>query len=129
MRCYEPDGYRYIENGSKNKCGVNPKERNKVVTVYADPLAQPRCLVYLLDKYLSKLPQRAKDMDIFYMRPISSSKDCTTREVWYECAPVGKEKLRKFLGAMCEDAGLSNKKTNHSLRANGATALFNAGGS
>ena len=28
---------------------------------------------------------------------------------------------------MCHEAGISEKKTNHSLRATGATALFNAG--
>ena len=44
---------------------------------------------------------------------------------WYEHAPVGKEKLRTFVATMCQEAGIA-PKTNHSLRATGATALFNA---
>ena len=46
---------------------------------------------------------------------------------WYQCSPVGKEKLRKYLAMMCEDAGITERKTNHSLRATGTTALFSAG--
>ena len=43
---------------------------------------------------------------------------------WYECALVGKEKLRIILATMCREAGIA-PKTNHGLRATGATALFN----
>ena len=42
------------------------------------------------------------------------------------CAPVGRDKLCKFLSDMCEAAGIEQKKTNHSLRATGATEMFNA---
>ena len=31
------------------------------------------------------------------------------------------------MDAMCKEAGIKEKKSNHSLRATGATALFNAG--
>ena len=44
---------------------------------------------------------------------------------WYECAPVGCDKLVKYLETMCREAGIT-KKTNHSLRATGTTALFRA---
>ena len=55
-----PDCYTYVENGSKNKSGVNPKENNKVIPVYANSTARPRCLVYLLDKYFSKFSPKGK---------------------------------------------------------------------
>ena len=45
---------------------------------------------------------------------------------WYDCVPLGKEKLQKFVEVMCKEAGINGKKTNHSLRATGATAIFNA---
>ena len=32
------DCYTYVENGSKNRSGVNTKETNKVVSVYASPI-------------------------------------------------------------------------------------------
>ena len=55
VRSTDPDCYTYVENGSKNQSGVNTKETNKVVPVYVSPSTRPRCLVYLLDLYLSKL--------------------------------------------------------------------------
>ena len=49
-------------------------------------------------------------------------------EPWYENAPVGKNKLATFVKEMFLEAGFEeNPKTNHSLRATGATALFKAG--
>ena len=107
----------------KNKSGSNPKAANKVVPVYASPESRPQCLVYLLDTYLSKLPQGAKAPDTFYLRPVGKIPS-NPAVPWYECAPVGKEKLRKFLSTMCKEAGIHGK-TNHSLRAKGASAMFN----
>ena len=64
-------------------------------------------------------------MDAFYLRQVS--KEVSKKDYWYECAPIGKEKLRKFVEAMCQEAGISEKKTNHSLHATDATALFSVG--
>ena len=113
-----------MENGSKNRRGVNTKETNKVVPVYASRSTRPRCLVYLLDLYLSKLPAGSKEWDVFYLRPAAKVPADPTAP-WYERAPVGKEKLRTFVVTMCQEAGIA-PKTNHGLRATGATALFNA---
>ena len=51
IREYEPDRYTYVENGSKNHQGGfgTKRQSNKVVTIYANPDAVPRCVVYLLD--------------------------------------------------------------------------------
>ena len=114
------DCYKYVENGSKNKSGVNPKE-NKLIPVYTNSKACPRCLVYLLDKTF----QKGKDMDVSYLHPVS--KKVSDDEPWYECSTVCKEKLRKYMETMCREAGITEKKTNHSLRATGTTALFSAG--
>ena len=46
--------------------------------------------------------------------------------VWYDCIPVGRDTLKKFTEKMCLEAGISEKKTNHSLRATGASALYDA---
>ena len=123
-RSFDPDCYKYVENGSKNITGVNPTENNKIVPVYAQPDAQPRCIVYHLDKYFDKFPADTHGLDVFYLRPKAS---VTNPNVWYDCAPVGAHKLKTFLECMCKEAGISQKKTNHSLRATGASALFNAG--
>ena len=93
----EKDSYVYVENGSKNCSGTSTRITNKVVPVYARPESRPRCLVYLLDTYLEKLPVWAKEKDIFYCRP---AKIPNHSGVWYECAAVGKEKLRTFLASV-----------------------------
>ena len=69
VRSSEPDCYTYIENGSKNNSGANPKQANKVVPVYALTELRPRCLVYLLDKYFERPPPKAFELDIFYLQP------------------------------------------------------------
>lgn len=42
---------------------------------------------------------------------------------WYEACPVGRNKLGSMVNGMCAEAGLL-RKTNHSLRATGATTLL-----
>ena len=113
----------YVENGSKNCSRTSTHITNKVVPMYAHPESHPRCLVYLLDTYLEKLPASAREKDIFYCRP---AKIPNHSGVCYECAAVGKEKLHTFQASMCEEAGISKEKTNHSLRATGGTAMFAA---
>ena len=93
--------------------------------MYAQIESRPRCLVYLLDLYLGKLPQWAKDRNVFYVWP-SKNVPSNPTSPWYDCVPLGKEKLRKFVVVMCKEAGINEKKMNHSLRATGATAKFNA---
>ena len=39
---------------------------------------------------------------------------------------MGKNTLNTLISQMCQEAGIQGRKTNHSLRATGATALFNA---
>ncbi len=40
---------------------------------------------------------------------------------------MGKHKLGGMVGGMCEEAGIGERKTNHSLRVTGATSLYNGG--
>lgn len=84
QRHYSPDHYIYIENGSKNNSGANLKIQNKVVSVYANPSSDERCLVALLDKYLSKLPPVAFEKDVFYMKPRTATPS-DADSPWYDC--------------------------------------------
>ena len=63
-----PDSYTYYEHGSKNRSGGLDQlhEDNKSVGCVVVPEKRPICLVYLLDKYLSKLPEYAFSNDILY---------------------------------------------------------------
>ena len=99
---------------------------NKVVPIYACPAAGERCLVYLLDLYLSKLPSIAFEKDVLYWKPKNDIPK-SSKEPWYHCQPVGKHKLSGMVAWMCEEAGLSERKTNHSLCVTGATSLYKGG--
>ena len=75
------------------------------MVVYACPAAGERCLVNLFDLYLSKLPSIVFE-----------------KEPWYH-ANLSGNKLSGMVLWMCEKAGLSEHKTNHSLDVTGATSL------
>ena len=95
---------------------------NKTVPCYAVPENLPMCLVFLLDRYLLRLPQYAFREDVLYCRP-KTKPPADESSPWYEDCPVGKNKLGSFVSEMCSEAGIP-RKTNHSLRATGATTLF-----
>ncbi len=96
---------------------------NKIVEIHEN---EPRCLVFLLDHYLAKLPKYALDADVFYLRPKLKTPSCPD-EPWYDSVPIGKNKLSSLMKDLSIHAGLDEIKSNHSLRATGATALFAAG--
>ena len=81
--------------------------------------------MYLLDFYFSKFPELPTSMDAFYLKPLAKVPD-NFDDPWFERAPIGKNVLAKFVQVMCEEAGIQEKKTNHSLRATGVTSLFTA---
>ncbi len=112
LRLKDPDRYIYTENISKNRAGGLAQLRleHKQVPVYASSSAGERCHVRLLDLYLSKLPTSAKECDVFYCQP-----------------PCGKNSLAKMVPDMFAEAGVTQRKTNHSLRAAGVSQLFEAG--
>ena len=83
-------------------------------------------MVYLLDLYLSKLPPVAFEKDNLYWQPKQSVPTKST-DPWYNCQPVGKHKLQAMVASMCEEAGICERKTNHSLRVTGATTMYNSG--
>ena len=122
-RTSNPDCYTYVEHGSKNRSGGldQLKVENKRVPCYAVPDQSPKCLVFLLDLYFEKLPLYAFEKDIFYCRSKPSTP--TSDPCWYESIAVGKNKLGSMVKEICVDAGIA-VKTNHSLRATGASAMF-----
>ena len=79
--------------------------------------------MYLLRCYFSKLPKAAYERDIFYWRP----RDCTPVDVvaqGFEERVMGKGKFGSMVKTMCAKAGITGNKTNHSLKATGATRMF-----
>ena len=91
-----PDRYTYVaaESGPKNKKPHGIQMNSNFSPVYhANPAAGERCLVYLLDLYISKLPDNAFEEGIFYHRPLAFvPKDVSCP--WYGPSAVGLERLR-----------------------------------
>ncbi len=63
--------YIYHENVSKNRNGSFRQLHlsAKVVPVFASVEAGERCPVLILDRYIRRLPQEARDKDLSYVRP------------------------------------------------------------
>ena len=119
-RQYNPDHYVYYENVSKNNSGSFKKMRvkGKVVPVYSCQDAGSRCPIHILDTYL-----KAYESNLFYLRPLAEI-PADTSKPWYAAQPIGRDTLQNKLRTMCKLAGSNGSKTNHSLRAAGATQMY-----
>ena len=120
--------YTYYENVSKNHNGsfAQLHVQSKVVPLYENPDLGDRCPVFILDKYISRLPAKAKADDIFYARPLDRI-PMETDTPWYSAVPIGKNMLQNMVKSMCTEAKIQDSKTNHSLRATAATQMFQNG--
>ena len=85
-----------------------------------------RCLIYILDLYISKLPSKAVEDDVFYVCPLKEIPSDPSAP-WYSAVPVGKHTLNDMVKKMCSVAGIQGNKTNHSLQATGATQMYQSG--
>lgn len=91
---------RLCQKGSKNHPGTfrQKQQSNKVVPLYSNPEAEPRCVIYLLDFYFSKFPQLASTMPFFYLKPLPTKPD--NEAPWFQATPIGKNTLAKFAEKM-----------------------------
>ena len=58
---------------------------------------------------IQKMPRYAFEKDIFFLRP--KNKAPSSDLPWYDCVPVGKNKLSTMVRDICSEGGI-NKKTN-----------------
>uniref|UniRef100_A0A1X7USH0 ZMYM2-like/QRICH1 C-terminal domain-containing protein n=2 Tax=Amphimedon queenslandica TaxID=400682 RepID=A0A1X7USH0_AMPQE len=128
--------YWYTEHGSKNNLGgvkqVRKRQPNKVVKHFTNPSLGYRCLVCLLDLYISKTTQfkpDSSDSDTFYLRLMIEDYSCDDSEKqWFYVCAIGHNTLKGMVKGMCKDAGISfEEKSNHSLCAASATRMMDAG--
>ncbi|MCG8623494.1 MAG: DUF3504 domain-containing protein [Proteobacteria bacterium] len=103
---YTEHGYKNI-NGGFYQLGVE----NKCVPIYRNREAGERCLVYLLDLYISNIPDEAKEADLFYCRPLQVFAES---RCWYSRQPRGKHTLNDMVKTMCSEAGIEGHFTNQS---------------
>ena len=84
--------------------------------------AQFICLIYTSASY----QYDAKEKDLLYIWPLDK-KPQDPNLPWYSTVPLGKHTLQQKVKKICADAGVCGNKTNHSLRATGATELYKRG--
>ncbi len=116
----------YTENGSKNRSGsYKDRSEAKQVKHFADLVSSEWCVVALLKKYLRKLPSEVlqNTAEKLYFHPKDKTPD--SDEPWFIRQHLGRNTLGKMVNGMCDEGQLP-RKTNHSLRAIGATRMFAA---
>ena len=120
------NSYVYEEFGSKNNQGgfTSLNLQNKVVKQHESSAI--KCHIKILDKYFQVLPEDAKSKDVFYLKPLKNV-PTVANAPWFSSVPIGRNKLNGLLKEMCAEAGITGNFTNHSLRAYGATTLFQSG--
>ncbi len=118
------DYVEYTENGSNNRPGsYKDKRENKVVRYYADSSLGERCYVSLLKLHFSKLPDDVlrNSANLFYLQP-KEEKPLSPLS-WFKRQTHDRNSLNSVVKKACEQVGIM-EETNHSLRATGATRLF-----
>ena len=111
-RDFTSDGllhFTYTENCSKNRCGgFNQLDiENKVVEQFQDLHAGDHCDLHL---YISKVPHKAFEQDIFHVRPLPKI-PAGPSAPWFTSVLVGRNTLSKMLQNMCDEGGVQGKKT------------------
>ena len=79
---------------------------------------QIQCFVRLFKK-CSACPSNGPG-DAFYLQPVKNP----TENCWSTAKPLGHNTLTKSISRMCDAAGITGFKSNHSLRATLATKLY-----
>ena len=122
-------GLKYLEykecTSKCNQVGLMSRFiKPKVSCAYQNVTNADRCMVRLFEKYVSHHPDHdPKCSKDFYLHPLSNQNG----NVWYSCQPRGRHTLGEVVKNLCKKAGLSEKRTKHSLRACTATRMYEGG--
>ena len=116
---------KYQEDISKNHPGglKGRKITPKVVYHHANIANPEHYFVRLFKNYTSLTPPDAP-ANAYYLKP---AKNQPTSTCWYSCQPSGHNPLGNTVARLCQSAGISGFKTNHSLRATSASRLHQSG--
>ena len=98
-----PEGrvrYTYTENASKNRSGgvAQLDVSHKVVHQFTHPELGERCHVFILDKYLAKIPDSVK---VNYVRPLNKAPE-SDNAPWFSSVAVGKNQLSKMVNKISQ---------------------------
>ncbi len=78
----------------------------------------------LFKKYIAARPDgNPKCSKDFYLRPLAKF---NSDGIGFSCQPLGIHKIESAIKRLCVEAGITGKRSNHSLRATSATRLYEA---
>lgn len=122
--CVDAKGRQYIcmayNEADKNHHGLDSRENIKQARMYVNE--GPFCPVKSFQKYVSKLHPGLSD---FFQRPLKNVQE--NKDIWYYNKAVGVNMLSSFMARMSNEAGLSNRYTNHCIRAHVTSTLHSQG--
>ena len=105
----------------KTHHGIDSREKAKEPRMYET--RDEFCPLGSFEKYLSKLNPNC---DRLLQRPKRSFRDPESK-IWFENAPLGINKINSFMAKLSEAANLSQRYTNHCIRAFVSTHLKSKG--
>ena len=123
------DGTKYLElkeRKSKTMDGskVNDHRQTRPKIFETDGSEMDPVKIFI--EFTSRRPASAKSEESpMYLQPIQESK--IKDEIWYHATPMGKNTLGNLVKKYCTEAGVSGRKTNHSLRKSCVRELSDAG--
>ena len=77
----------------------------------ASPAVGNHSHVHLLDKYLSKLHPKARELECFYMQPLAASVVSDPTKNWFSAQPCVENKLSSIMKNMFKMVGIDGKLT------------------
>ena len=114
--------HQVIDEADKNhRAEASPDDTVGEGRMYARP-SDPMCPVKSYKLYVSKLNP---EVDALWQRPLEAYSE--TADIWYYKSAVGKNTLAKMMANISQVAGLSQRYTNHCIRATAIQALDRAG--
>ena len=122
----DSDGNEYIEMVERLTKTMDGTKRNDHRDV--TPKIFSAEVVGILKEFQMRRPNSMKNDDSpFYLTPIPQARLADGQTVWYYAVPMGANTLGSLLKKTCDSAGISGKKTNHSLRKSTVRELISAG--
>ena len=91
--------------------------------IYSTFIVSSRYTLFDPSLYFSSPNMEPGGANVFYQ----SALKCPKATCWYSNVPVGHNKLASTVKRLCEQAGTSGYRTNHSLRATAATRMYDIG--
>lgn len=126
LRQDESNGLYYLEYSEDvsktNQGGLDHRTvKRKVVRAYQNTDNPDRCVVHYWKKHLAVRPKHDNCPLDFYLRPLVAP---NADGAWFAMQAVGRVKLSNTVRELAQEAGISGKVTNHSLRATCASRLY-----